>query len=79
VNWQMTDLAPWVTAMEWVFLLYFIGINGGYTLLNLMALVGIRRYLEARALDTLPHTYSGFEPPVSVLVPARNEEATNAA
>jgi len=79
MNWQMTDLAPWVSTIQWVFLLYFIGVNGGYTLLNLVSLFGIKRYLEGRALDTLPHIYSGFEPPVSVLVPARNEEATIAA
>jgi cellulose synthase/poly-beta-1,6-N-acetylglucosamine synthase-like glycosyltransferase len=79
VNWQATDLTTWVSAMQWMFLLYFIGANGGYTLLNLLSLAGIRRYLETRALDTLPYIYSGFEPPVSVLVPARNEEATIAA
>src|SRR5258708_32807250 len=79
MNWQMTDLATWVGAMQWVFLLYFIGANGGHTLLNLLSLAGIRRYLEARALEALPHIYSGFEPPVSILVPARNEEATIAA
>ncbi|HWH47156.1 MAG TPA: glycosyltransferase [Burkholderiales bacterium] len=79
MNWHLTDLTPWVTTMEWLFLLYFIGMNGGYTLLNLVSLVGVRRYLEARALDALPHIYSGFELPVSVLVPACNEEATIAA
>ncbi len=76
---QMADPATLVSAMQWMFLLYFIGANAGYTLLNLRSLTSIRRYLEARALDTLPHIYSGFEPPVSVLVPARNEEATIAA
>jgi cellulose synthase/poly-beta-1,6-N-acetylglucosamine synthase-like glycosyltransferase len=79
MNWHLTDLTPWVTTMEWLFLLYFIGMNGGYTLLNLVSLVGVRRYLEARALDALPHIDSGFELPVSVLVPACNEEATIAA
>jgi len=79
MNWQMSDLATWVGAMQWMFLLYFIGANGGYSLLNLLSLAGIRRHLEERALEALPHIYSGFEPPVSILVPARNEEATIAA
>ena len=76
MNWHIPDLTVWVSAMQWVFLLYFIGVHGGYTFLNLVSLVGVRRYLEARALDALPHIYSGYEPPVSVLVPACNEEAT---
>ena len=79
MNWQFADLANWVSAMQWVFLLYFIGANGGYTLLNLLSLTAIKRYMEARAMDALPRIYSGFEPPVSILVPARNEEATIAA
>ena len=79
MSWQFADLATWVIAMQWVFLLYFIGANGGYTLLNLLSLTGIKRYMEARAMDTLPRIYSGFEPPVSILVPAHNEEATIAA
>jgi len=79
VNWQLADPATWVSAMQWMFLLYFIGANGGYTLLNLLSLAAIRRSMEARALDTLPRMYSGFEPPVSILVPVCNEEATIAA
>ena len=79
MNWQFADPANWVNAMQWVFLLYFIGANGGYTLLNLLSLAAIRRYMEARAMDALPRIYSGFEPPVSIVVPARNEEATIAA
>ncbi len=79
MNWQIADLTAWVSAMQWMFLLYFIGANGGYTLLNLLSLASVKRYLEARALDTLPRIDSGFEPPVSILVPAHNEEATIAA
>lgn len=68
-----------VVVAQWVFFLYFIGINCGYLALSLVSLVTIRRHLEGRALDELPQIQSGFEPPVSVLVPAYNEEATIAS
>lgn len=67
------DLAA---GLQWFFMLYFIGINSGYLLLNLLSLGGLKRYVEAHSLDDLPRGISGFEPPVSVLVPAYNEEAT---
>ena len=57
------------------FLIFFIAINGGYLLLNLIALMTIRRYLDEHSLE-LPHVYCGLEPPISLLVPAYNEEAT---
>ncbi len=61
------------------FLLYFIGINSVYILLNLVAISSLKRYLDQHVLDDLPRSYSGFEPPISLLVPAYNEEATIAA
>jgi len=71
--------SDWLTATQWLFLLYFIGINSGYVMLNLLSLGSLRKYLEEHSLDDLPRSYSGFEPPVSVLVPAYNEEATIAS
>jgi len=65
-----------VLAAQWVFLLYFIGLNCGYMGLNLLSLATIQGYLDAHSLDDLPRVYSGFEPPVTVIVPAYNEEAT---
>lgn len=73
------SVAGWIVALQWIFLLYFALINSGYLLLNLVALFAMRRHLDARSLDDLPRIYSGFEPPVSVLIPAYNEEATIAA
>lgn len=61
-------------ALQWIVLAYFIGLNGGYLLLNLMSLAGIRRHLEARALDALPQAASRYEPPVSIIVPTFNEQ-----
>ncbi len=64
----------WIT--EWAFLLYFVAINAGYLSLNFLALITVRRYLSSRTLGDLPPIYSGIEPPISVLVPAYNEETT---
>jgi cellulose synthase/poly-beta-1,6-N-acetylglucosamine synthase-like glycosyltransferase len=62
--------------LQWLFLAYFIGVNLVYVALNLLAVPTLRRYLAIRPVADLPPVYSGFEPPVSVLVPAYNEEAT---
>jgi cellulose synthase/poly-beta-1,6-N-acetylglucosamine synthase-like glycosyltransferase len=69
----------WIIAAQWFFMLYFIGINSGYVILNLLSLGSLKRYVEAHSLDDLPRAISGFEPAVSVLVPAYNEEATIAS
>ena len=54
---------------------YFVGINLGYFSLNLISLFAIMRYTRERVLNKLPMVYSGFELPISLLVPAYNEEA----
>ena len=72
-------LADWSLVLQAVFLLYFLGLNAGYVGLNLLAFGSLRRYFQAHSLDELTRVYSGFEPPVSVLIPAYNEEATIAA
>ncbi|WP_420476197.1 glycosyltransferase family 2 protein [Noviherbaspirillum sp. ST9] len=63
----------------WFILGYFILLNGGYLLLNLLSIASLRRREQERILDDLPQAYSGLEPPISLLVPAYNEEATIAA
>jgi cellulose synthase/poly-beta-1,6-N-acetylglucosamine synthase-like glycosyltransferase len=60
---------------QWFFLLYFVGLHGSYLLLNLISFLKLSQYTQERSLDDLPHVYSGFEPPISILVPAYNEEA----
>jgi len=65
-----------VHAGQWFFFGFFVLINGGYIALNLLSIAALPRYLETQLFDALPRRYSGFEPPVSVLVPAYNEEKT---
>jgi cellulose synthase/poly-beta-1,6-N-acetylglucosamine synthase-like glycosyltransferase len=66
----------WTQPLQWLILAYFIGINTGYIALNLLSAIPLSRQLGARTAWPLSRLYSGFEPPVSVLVPAYNEETT---
>ncbi|HXU41877.1 MAG TPA: glycosyltransferase [Burkholderiales bacterium] len=68
----------WGVALEgvqWFILLYFIVLNLGYLALNAVSIVELRKHLDARLLDVLPRAYSAYEAPVSIVVPAYNEEA----
>ncbi len=45
-------------------------------MLDVVAAIHLRHYMEERSLNSLPHGYTGFEPQITLLVPAFNEEAT---
>jgi len=62
-------------AMQWLLLIYFLGLTLGYLLLNMIALHAVAGSRASRSLDSLPHLYSGLEPPISLLLPAYNEAA----
>ena len=64
-----------ITAIEFVFMLYFIVLNAVYLGLNVISLFTVPRYMEMRALRDLPQVYSGLEPPISIIAPAYNEQA----
>lgn len=64
-----------IQAWQWLFLLYFILLTAGYLVLDIISLVFLSRYMPDRTLDSLPRVYTGFEPPISLLVPAYNETA----
>lgn len=68
--------AEWLNGLQWAFLSYFILLNGGYIVLNLLSLISLRRYIDHHCLDHLPQARTGFDPPISLLVPAYNEEAS---
>lgn len=69
-------LAEIIYVAQWFFLGYFIVITSIYSLLNVVAMVGLRSYMQWHRSDYFRQTYTGIERPVSVLVPAYNEEAT---
>jgi cellulose synthase/poly-beta-1,6-N-acetylglucosamine synthase-like glycosyltransferase len=62
-------------SLQWVFLLYFAGINLGYIGLNVLTFIALPKYMKRRVLSKLPRVYTDFEPPVSLIVAAYNEEA----
>ena len=62
--------------LSWVFLLYFIGLNAGYMGLNLISVFALSRYMPERELEWTGQVQTGLEPPITVLVPAYNEETT---
>ncbi|MCS6289496.1 MAG: glycosyltransferase family 2 protein [Nitrospira sp.] len=70
------SLEALISISEWLFLLYFLGLTAGYLMLDLIAIFHLRRYLQERVLESLPQCYTGFEPQISILVPAYNEAAT---
>jgi len=72
----LNPLGWWPSALEVFFLSYFITLNGSYIVLNLLSIISLRRYLDSHSLDHLPRAYAGFDPPISILVPAYNEENT---
>jgi cellulose synthase/poly-beta-1,6-N-acetylglucosamine synthase-like glycosyltransferase len=68
-----------IAFVTWFVICYFIVLNGGYLMLNLLAIFSLRRRGEEKILDDLPQAYSGLEPPISLLVPAYNEASTIAS
>lgn len=69
-------VAGWVDSAQWFFLAYFVLINAVYLVLNAISLTTLRGYGEQREALRLRRTYAGAELPVSILVPAYNEERT---
>lgn len=58
------------------FLLFFVFMTATGLFLELISLRSTLRNAPRRALDHLPQRFTGFEPQISVLVPAYNESAT---
>jgi cellulose synthase/poly-beta-1,6-N-acetylglucosamine synthase-like glycosyltransferase len=65
-----------IRPMEWFFLLYFIFTSVFYMLLNYLAVLRVFEHLAETALERFSVNYTGLEPPISLLVPAYNEEQT---
>ena len=68
-----------VTWSQWAFLLYFVLITLGYLSLNFIATLAMVRSLPGRRIDRLGAIPTNLEPPIGILVPAYNEEATISA
>jgi len=67
----MLDYLPY---FEIIVVTYFVGLNGTYLALILLSFTSITHYMQRRDIAGLPHIYDKFALPVSILVPAYNEE-----
>jgi len=63
----------------WASLVYLLGVNLVYLTLNIVSFVVLRRHQQRETLGSLSTSFSNLELPVSLLIPAYNEEATVAA
>lgn len=61
---------------QWVFLAYFVGINLGYLMQNVIAALGIRKYLQTAEQYEAENVFSALDIPISLVVPAFNESAS---
>jgi len=59
---------------EIIVVTYFIGLNGTYLTLIMLSFASISNYMQRRDIAGLPNIYDKFALPVSILVPAYNEE-----
>ena len=66
-------LEDFVLGGQWVFLAYFVGINLGYLMQNVIAAFGIRRYLQTSKQFEAENVFSTLDIPISIVVPAYNE------
>lgn len=69
-------LVGFMGGVQWVFFAYFIGINIAYLALNYVSVFGVIRYMREHGTQYLLKSYSHYQPPVSIIVPAYNEERT---
>src|SRR3970040_63158 len=62
--------------MQWMFFAYFIGINLAYLTLNYISAFSIFRYMRDHGSQYLLKNFTSYQPPVSILVPACNEQGS---
>ena len=61
--------------IQWFYLWYFICLNATYGLLTVVSLIVLPRYIQKQSIHEMPHSETGFEPPISLIVTAYNESA----
>ena len=62
--------------VTWLMVAYFFSVHSIYLMLSLLAARALYRNQRDREIEALPLSYSLLSPPISVLVPAYNEETT---
>ena len=69
------DLNFFVQITQWFFLAYFIALNGTYMVLTAIAFSVLPRFIRKQSIHFFPKPQIGFEPPISLVVTAFNEES----
>lgn len=69
-------LASFALNTQWIFFGYFICLNLAYLVLNYISMFSIMRYMRDHGKQYLPENFASYQPPVSILVPAYNEQVT---
>lgn len=64
----------WMLSAQWIFFAYFIAINLMYLALNYISIFSIIRYMRDNRTQYLPESLAAYQPPVSLVIPAYNEE-----
>lgn len=67
------SLADFFGVSQWLFLIYFLALNGGYLILNFNAVFSISHYMNEQSVTELSGGTTDVMPPISLLVPAYNE------
>lgn len=62
--------------LQWFFIVYVLCMNFGYLLLNISSLFSISKYMQKSDFESFVGISADFMPPISILVPAFNEENT---
>jgi len=65
-----------ILILQWLIVGYMFALEVYYFILTLSSFWCASKYVANRAIDALPRRYADFDLPVSILVPAFNEEAT---
>ncbi|MGA0588115.1 glycosyltransferase [Dyella sp. KRB-257] len=65
---------PALASAQWIFMVYFVAINLAYLILNYISAYQIVRYMREFRANYLPPGLREYQPPVSIVLPAHNEE-----
>jgi cellulose synthase/poly-beta-1,6-N-acetylglucosamine synthase-like glycosyltransferase len=76
MSWFSFSALEFFYFIEWFFLSYFIVISVGNLALNFICMFYLRKSIPASVLNDMPQVYSGLESPITIIVPAYNEQAT---
>ncbi|MCX7056273.1 MAG: glycosyltransferase family 2 protein, partial [Proteobacteria bacterium] len=67
-------LAAGLLNLQWVFFAYFILISMAYLALHYVSVVTTLHYMRDNRAEYLPKIMPSYQPPISILIPAFNEE-----